>query len=435
MNLRIVIVILCVLTCASAVEAQVRDEMLLRRAERGKVGIDPEEIVSFKSDMDVDRALQSLSELAKKLTGKPVVFDPEYFKGKKIGVDIVEMPWRTAMETILRSTGLWYRELTDYFQLVTPQGVALGAPQQVSQQPATTTPGQPQPQVQQPVTGFPPAFAVLDSAEAIAREREVTISAIFLEINTSRLRESGISFSIFRSSSTDWNLGVEFQGSAAVTSDIFGVTANTSQGQLEVDIASALKIFESNSIGEIIARPQVTVRSGQKGRVQVGEDFSVKQRTISGDVTETFISTGTILEVTPKVYTYDGMDFIDIQLAVERSALIDPATSRINKTKADSKLLLLNGEENYVGGLFTNEEAVVREGIPLLKDLPWWVLGLRYIFGYDRVQVTKKELIVLLRAELVPTLEERVAQKTRNIMEEKLKEGRTDIKKRIQNKD
>ncbi|MBI2618807.1 MAG: hypothetical protein HYW57_01855 [Ignavibacteriales bacterium] len=430
MNLRMMIACLCVLIFVTDVDAQVRDEMLLRRAERGKVGIDPQEIVSFKSDMDVEQALLSLSELSKKLTNKPIVFAGEYFTGKKIGVDIIEMPWRTALETILRSNGIWYRELPDYFQLVTPQGVPLGTPPGVE-----PTPQQPVPETGvrpvQPITGFPTLTAA-DSAAALAKEREVTISAIFLEINTSKLRESGISFSIFRSSATDWNLGVEFQGSGRVSSDIFGVTASTAQGQLEVDITSALKIFESNAIGEVIARPQVSVRSGIKGRVQVGEDFSVKQRTISGDITETFVSTGTILEVTPTVYTYDGMDFIDISLSVERSSLIDPATSRINKTKAESKLLLLNGEENYVGGLFLNDENIVREGIPILKDLPWWVLGLRYIFGYDRQQVTKKELIVLLRADLVPTLEERVTQKARNVIEERLKEGRLDIKKRSQ---
>jgi len=52
------------------------------------------------------------------------------------------------------------------------------------------------------------------------------------------------------------------------------------------------------------------VQSGSQGRVQLGEDFSVKQRTISGDITETFFSTGTIMEVLPKVYHYKGIDFV-----------------------------------------------------------------------------------------------------------------------------
>jgi type IV pilus assembly protein PilQ len=367
--------------------------------------------------------------MSQKFLKKPIAFDPKYFEGKKIGVDIIEMPWRTALETILRTNGLWYQEQATYFQLVAPQGTIPAGT-------TTTTEGGTQTQIQQPFSQMPFGGLAGDSAAAIAKDREVTISAIFLEINTDVVRESGINFSIFRSSATDGNLGVEFTGADRVGSNIFGITASTAPGQLEMDITSALRIFESNSFGEVIARPQVTVRSGQKGRVQVGEDFSVKQRTISGDITETFVSTGTILEVTPRVLEYGGLRFIDLTLAVERSSLVDIATSRINKTKAESKILLLDGEENYVGGLFTNEESVVREGIPILKDLPWWVFGLRYIFGYDRNQVTKKELIVLLRAELVPPLEERVTQKARDVMDERLKEGRRDMLKKSQlNKD
>jgi type IV pilus assembly protein PilQ len=66
-----------------------------------------------------------------------------------------------------------------------------------------------------------------------------------------------------------------------------------------------------------------------------------------------------------------------------------------------------------VGGLYNNETTTIRTGLPFLKDLPWWVFGLRYIFGYDRDQVTKKELVILLKAELVPTLQERITQKTK----------------------
>jgi type IV pilus assembly protein PilQ len=424
MNVRQLTAVICLLLLGLQAGAQVKDLMQLKRADQGKVGIDPDEIVSFKNDVDVAQALLSLSEMSQKFLKKPIAFDPKYFEGKKIGVDIVEMPWRTALETILRTNGLWYQEQPTYLQLVSLQGNIPTTPTTT-----TTTEGSTQ---GQPFGQLPFSGMIGDSAAAIAREREVTISAIFLEINTSALRESGINFSIFRSSATDGNLAVSFTGADRVSSGIFGITASTAPGQLDVDIAGALRIFESNTLGEILARPQVTVRSGQKGRVQVGEDFSVKQRTISGDVTETFVSTGTILEVTPKVLEFGGLKFIDISLSVERSSLVDIATSRINKTKAESKLLLLDGEENYVGGLFLNEETIVREGIPLLKDLPWWVFGLRYIFGYDRNQITKKELIVLLRAELLPPLEERVTQKARDVMDERLKEGRRDVLKKSQ---
>jgi len=68
---------------------------------------------------------------------------------------------------------------------------------------------------------------------------------------------------------------------------------------------------------------------------------------------------------------------------------------------------MLDGEETVIGGLFTNEETVTRNGIPFLKDLPWWVFGIRYITGSDETITRKKELVILLKAELLPTLRDR----------------------------
>ncbi len=71
---------------------------------------------------------------------------------------------------------------------------------------------------------------------------------------------------------------------------------------------------------------------------------------------------------------------------------------------------MLNGEETVIGGLFLNEETKVRTGIPFLKDLPWWVFGIRYLTGSDDIRVNKKELVILIKTELVPTLKERVSK-------------------------
>ena len=51
--------------------------------------------------------------------------------------------------------------------------------------------------------------------------------------------------------------------------------------------------------------------------------------------------------------------------------------------------------------------------MPFLKDLPWYVFGLRYIFGFNSDNLVKKELVILIKAELVPTLQERITQKTK----------------------
>jgi type IV pilus assembly protein PilQ len=74
-----------------------------------------------------------------------------------------------------------------------------------------------------------------------------------------------------------------------------------------------------------------------------------------------------------------------------------------------TSIILLNGEETVVGGLYLNDAKTVRRGIPFLKDLPWWVFGLRYLFGYDKDEVAKKELIIILKANISPSIQERVA--------------------------
>jgi type II secretory pathway component GspD/PulD (secretin) len=66
---------------------------------------------------------------------------------------------------------------------------------------------------------------------------------------------------------------------------------------------------------------------------------------------------------------------------VERSTFqTSELVTEIRKTTANTQVLMFNGEETVLGGLFVNEEAVVRNGIPLLKDLPGWFFGLQISF-------------------------------------------------------
>jgi type IV pilus assembly protein PilQ len=83
--------------------------------------------------------------------------------------------------------------------------------------------------------------------------------------------------------------------------------------------------------------------------------------------------------------------------------------------------------------MYSNSDVIIRQGVPLLKDLPWWVFGLRYIFGYDSKNSTKRELIVILKAEILPSLEDRAIkpQTVKNIIEESTEEMDKDLKRRL----
>ena len=124
---------------------------------------------------------------------------------------------------------------------------------------------------------------------------------------------------------------------------------------------------------------------GEEGRIQVGQDFSIRERDFAGNLIDRFYSAGTIVKVTPQVIAEQGVNFIHLTADVERSSVSPGSVSTIiNKTKATTNVLLLDGEETIIGGLYNNEVTTTRQGIPFLKDLPWYVFGLRYLFGYDK---------------------------------------------------
>jgi type IV pilus assembly protein PilQ len=203
-----------------------------------------------------------------------------------------------------------------------------------------------------------------------------------------------------------------FKGAQQVSNDIFKAEITPKINFATLNFVA--QFFSSYNLGEILSGPGIIVRSGEEGRIQVGQDFSVRDRDFAGNLIDKFYSTGTIIKVKPQVITEQGVNFIHMTVQAERSNVTPGTVSTIiNKTQANTNLLLLDGEETIIGGLYNNEITTVRTGVPFLKDLPWYVLGLRYLFGYNKDEVSKKELIILLKAELVPTLQERITQKAK----------------------
>lgn len=180
-------------------------------------------------------------------------------------------------------------------------------------------------------------------------------------------------------------------------------------------LSALFGILESEDLGKILASPDITVRSGQSGHVQVGVNFFVTNKDFAGNTVQQMQNAGIIITATPTVFTQDSIDFISLDLDLQNSSLGGSATTGtiINTEEAQTKVLLLNGEQTTIGGLYSSTTTTHREGIPVLKDLPWWVFGIRYLTGSDQVNVQNKELIILLKATILPTLTERFEQRAK----------------------
>jgi type IV pilus assembly protein PilQ len=419
-----------------AATAMAQTESQLRRAAQGKSGASPDEVVSFRADVPYAQAVKSLGEIWKTKAGKIVIDRTDTKDGDRpIGVNIEAMYWKDAFELILRTNKLWYNQFEEHVEVVPFEQA--GRPAQAdtktveqakaSESPVVTAPTLPQ--------ATPSEIPMkVDSAEYYFKDREITISSVFFEVDRTRLAQTGIGFSIFRGKGL--NLSVEFSGADRISTPIMGIAASPRDKRLAVDIDAALNVFEREQLGEVIARPQITVRNGTSSKLQSGQNFSVQLRDFSGNVVNQFYETGTILTVTPKVWKYEDKEFITLTYKIERSTPLPSTTTiLVNKTEASGTLMLLDGEEAYVGGLYSTEETVTREGVPVLKDLPWWVFGLRYLFGFDATDYKKKELVVLMKAQMVPLLEDRLKSAPKQEgLDVIRKEMNQDLQKRIEQK-
>jgi len=371
--------------------------------------ISRQEYVSMDSTMPFDRAVAALSEISKRFSGKIIIDIQE--RTSPIGVTIRGLHWRDALDLIAEANGLRVVERADYLQL-------RSAREGLQQQPGAPA---------KPVVG-------IDT-------REVLISTIFFTLNLQKSLEYGI----------DWR--VLFSGRSADSGSVSLRTFPTGQGAFEGtygrpyrmgtisgDISTALRLFSQYDLGEIIASPRIIVRNGEQGRVQVGQDISIIERTFSAaGTTESVrqLSTGSILTATPEIIKEGDITFVALTLDIDRSQVSGGTVQApiIDRNNTTTKLLLVDGEEVFISGMYVNQEVTVRTGIPLLKDLPPWFFGLRYLFGSDERRSIRQEFAVLLKVEVLPTLKERAARAAKENALERMREKFQDDLERLKFKE
>lgn len=259
------------------------------------------------------------------------------------------------------------------------------------------------------------------SADSIYNSTQVIISAVLFEANIEEMNERGINWTAILSQH-GLRIGSDFRTLTPINDNNFdlSVRAEGNVGSFSGYANALLRFFENEHLGEIISRLSVTVSNGQKGRMQVGTDISIKQLDFAGNVIETFVPTGTIIEVTPYIHSKENKYFAKLNVDVERSIpYTNDYNTEIKKTSSKTDVIMFNNEEAIIGGLLVTQDVVTRKGVPVLKDLPWWVLGLKYLFGYDYKMTVKKEVVILLRADIIPALKDREPNNSDNLILEK----------------
>lgn len=182
-------------------------------------------------------------------------------------------------------------------------------------------------------------------------------------------------------------------------------------------LVSFIDALESVNLSDIEASPQIVALDNQQSEIHVGELTPIRIidagaggagggggaggqgpafPTAQVDQQET----GVILRTTPHV-TPDGQ--ILLELEAERSAaeLAESDVGFIFRTqRAQTRVLVRDGETIVIGGLTQTERVEARSGIPLLQDLP--LIG--GLFRVRRQQEIQQDLIILVTPTIVRSI-------------------------------
>lgn len=363
----------------------------------------PEELVSMSKTLPFDKAMMLFSDFSKRYLNK-IIVDATNSK-QQIGTDIENKYWLQAFEDVLRGNKLWYDEREEFFYVYAP-GDSLKAQGAVAQ--------------------F--AASIDSTSKVLFKQRDIRISSVFFTVDVVKSLDAGINWKFLykgdttQLGSTPSQFGGEFSsgfqdpqaqqstgGSSggAATTVAPGFFARAIPAISFSNVSALVSFFQNNQLGDVLSGPSIVVSSGKQGRIQVGQDIFITTRDFAGNTVQQPVSSGIIIDVKPTVYDEADIKFINLDIKAERSTV--SAGPVINKSTAQTFSVLYDGEEMVLGGLYTTVESSTRGGVPFLKDLPWWVFGLRYLFGFEQTTSSTQELIILLKAEVVPTIEERVA--------------------------
>ncbi len=336
-----------------------------------ETGYSKDQLITLQKETPFVEAMRLIEQLSQQYEGRKIVNLCSY-------TDAIRMPirqtyWKDALAYITEFNNIILTELPGAYQLSNPEKIeSLGG-------------------------------------EQLAPDtKQVRISAVFFKLNESFSNNVGIDWSTLIDGEV--KASVNFKGAEAVADDLFGITGSTSldAGDYTIDVNTLFRVIEAYQEGTVLARPNVIVLSGKTGNIQVGEDFSIKTIDDDGNTTDEFFSTGIILDVTPTILKQGDKEAIHLIASVENSSAIPGDISTIiTKSTSQTELLLYDGEETVIGGLYDTDYQVIRRGIPLLKDLPWWVFGIRYLTGYNSKEKSSGEMIILLKAEILKPIIER----------------------------
>lgn len=228
---------------------------------------------------------------------------------------------------------------------------------------------------------------------------------------------------------------------SSTTSTNFGVGEGTGVNWTVFEptrFNSILNAFAADSRIEILSNPHLLCSNNTEAKIQIGDEVpTLTSQAVNqtGTVPTNqnynyytsqveYLSTGIILAVKARV-NEARMVSIEINQEVseaQQNELADINSPTIRKRVLETSVTVRDNQTIVMGGLMSNKKTNSDQGIPLLSKIPF----LRWLFGSESRETTKKELILFITPHVIGTPFE-IYEKTMEFMDklprvEKLRE-------------
>lgn len=244
-------------------------------------------------------------------------------------------------------------------------------------------------------------------------ERQVMIEARIVEANTTFTRSLGIKWSADATDKMIENNGdlqsasIGAGGSFLIPLPVAGIPAaglatGISFAALDgnLDINMRLSALEATGEGKIISTPRVTTLNGQKATISQGTKIPYTTTSDTGTNTQ-FESAELKLDVTPEINP-DGSVILDVKASNSAVGTVYQSSGggdapAIEEKKAETKVLVRDGQTTVIGGIFVESEVGGETGVPLLMDIPY----LGQLFKSSTKTRERRELLIFITPRIV----------------------------------
>lgn len=163
-------------------------------------------------------------------------------------------------------------------------------------------------------------------------------------------------------------------------------------------VNAVISMLEETGKAKTISAPRITAVDNEKAQILGGQRFGIPTRDMSGNTVIQFYTVGTKLEVTPHI---NSLEEITMEIHAEVSEL-DRASALagrpiITTSEADTKVLVKDGNTVVIGGFIRRKETKSVTGIPLLKSIP--ILGA--LFRETTTSVEDRELLIFITPTII----------------------------------